>query len=262
MEQRPITDRIHDLGELPIPPEVRAQHLHRIADAGAGAADGRRFGRLAVAAAVVVGFFAGSTGLAVAGALPDQAQDVAHDVLAVVQVDVPHGTHGPCVSAIAHDKSLTQDAKKAAKADCPKGGPASTDAGPNDDPGDTPGRSGSAPGQVGTAGGNADPCHGKPPWAGRKDLTPDARAAMKTERAATCGTDAAETDEVDGAEDRGHRRRDRGHRPRGRPSPRADQSRRRTPMPSSRRARHSACTSNGMRRYAPRCPCRRRRQRT
>ncbi len=148
----------------------------------------KRFGRLAVAAAAVVGFLAGSTGLAMAGVLPDPAQDVAHHVLALVRVDVPEGTRGACVSAAARDKTLSKAAKQAAKDACPKGGP--PDGAGTPDAGT--GRPDTAPGPAGAS----DPCHGKPPWAGRNDLTPEQRDAMKADRAATCGTDDTETDDT------------------------------------------------------------------
>ena len=177
MDERDVTERLRALGRRPVPTETRAHHLQQLA--GTPARRPKRFGRVAVAAAAMIGFLAGSTGLAVAGALPDTAQDVAHDVLAVVRVDVPEGTRGACVSAAARDKTLDKAAKKAAKDACPKGGPPDG-VGPDD----APGAPDATPGTPG------DQCHGKPPWAGRNDLTPEQRDAMKAERAATCGTEA------------------------------------------------------------------------
>lgn len=174
-----LTDRLHALGDEPVPDAVRAQHLQRIASTPV---DTRRgFGRTWVAAAAIVGFLAGSTGLAAAGALPDSAQDVAHDVLAVVQVDVPEGKRGPCVSAIAKS-ALPKAEKKAAKDACPKGG----NGGDDIDDDDAPGKSGDASNKDKHAN---DPCKGKPPWAGKNSLTPQEKDAMKAERAATCGKD-------------------------------------------------------------------------
>ena len=49
----------------------------------------RRINRTAVAGATIVGFIAGSFGLATAGALPDTAQDAARSVLSTVGVSVP-----------------------------------------------------------------------------------------------------------------------------------------------------------------------------
>lgn len=178
MDHHDLTDRLRDLGEHPVPGHVRDQHLHRMR-ATSPSVPQRRFGRLAVAAAAVVGFVAGSTGLAVAGALPDPAQDVAHDVLATISVDVPEGTRGACVSAAAKDETLDPAQKKAAKDACPKGGrPA--DAGPPDGAG----RSGQAPGHGPKVDKHAeDPCRGRPPWAGGR-LTPEERAQRQADHAA------------------------------------------------------------------------------
>ena len=184
-DERPgLTDRLRDLGSHPVPAATESDHLSRMAATPAEPA--RRFGRGAIAAAAIVGFLAGSTGLAAAGALPDPAQDVAHDVLAVVQVDVPkgkEGKRGPCVSEVAKRSDLSDAEKKAAKDACPKGGAQKDDA---EDGDGAPGRSGSAPGQVKHA---DDPCRGNPPWAGNKDLTPEQKQALKDERAAVCGPD-------------------------------------------------------------------------
>ena len=190
-----VEDRLGRLGRHPVDPDVRAAHLRR-AGAVAAAPARRRFGPLAVGAAAVVGFLAGSAGLAAAGALPDPAQNVAHDVLGVVQVDVPQGDNrGACISEAAKIKD--KDAKRAAKDACPKGNDTdddTDDSGPDDAPGrsgdapgrsgdapgrsgDAPGRSGDAPGRSGDAPGRSgdapgqvkhadDPCRGKPPWAG------------------------------------------------------------------------------------------------
>src|SRR5688572_254473 len=85
--------RLGALGREPVDPDTALRH--RSAMAAVDAAPARsRFGWRAVAAAAVVGFLAGSTGLAAAGTLPDPAQDLAHDVLARVGVDVPRSTEG------------------------------------------------------------------------------------------------------------------------------------------------------------------------
>lgn len=189
MDENELTDRIRAMGDEPVPDATRDAHLRRIA--ATPVQPGRRFGRGWVAAAAIVGFLAGSTGLAAAGALPDPAQDVAHDVLAAVQVDVPDGTRGSCVSKIAKS-DLPKEDKKAAKDGCPKGGRGS---GEGDD--EAPGKSGSAPGQTRHA---DDPCRGKPPWAGRNDLTKAEKDELKAERAAACGRDLddeAEDEEID-----------------------------------------------------------------
>src|SRR5262245_47284418 len=108
-----IQERVRALGQQPIAPATRAMHRKRIASATVPREPRRRgFVWAGIAAAAVTGFLAGSTGLAMADALPDQAQDVAHDVLGVVQVDVPagkEGNRGQCVSEAAKIKD--KDAK-------------------------------------------------------------------------------------------------------------------------------------------------------
>lgn len=205
-------ERLAALGRQPIDPDVRAAHLRR-ADAASPEPTRRRFGPAAIAAAAVVGFFVGSAGLATAGALPDPAQNVAHDVLGVVKVEVPEGgNRGACVSEAA--KLDDQEAKQAAKDACPKGGDDTDDV--DDDPdgddtdtdqapgrsgeapgqsgeapgksGEAPGRSGEAPGRSGEAPGRSgeapgqvkhadDPCAGKPAWAG--PMSKDERDALR-----------------------------------------------------------------------------------
>jgi hypothetical protein len=198
MDENEITQRLRDAGDPPIPGEVRASHLSQMHAATPTVERRKRFGRLAVAAAAFVGFAVGSTGFALAGALPDPAQQVAHDVLAVVQVNVedPRHNRGQCVSEIARDKTLTGAAKAAAKAACKT---------------ITPGRSGqgSPPEGVGegraegagkAAGGpntDDDPCTGRPPWAGKEgaSFTADQKATFNQE----CGRgqDEAEEPEVE-----------------------------------------------------------------
>ena len=200
MDEHELTDRMQAFGEADVPADTRAEHLRRIAATPITSA--RRFSRAWVAAAAIVGFFAGSTGLAAAGALPDPAQDVAHDVLSVVQVDVPEGKRGPCVSAIAKS-DLPKAEKKAAKDACPKGGDGAIDENESSEGenGNGKGRSNEAPGQTKHV---DDPCKGKPAWAGKNDLTVEEKDALKAERATTCGSDLDDGDEDDaGDEDAG-----------------------------------------------------------
>ena len=182
-----------------MPDQVRAQHLSRMETAGpASPVREKRFGRLAVAAAAIVGFFAGSTGLAMAGALPGPAQGVAHDVLSVVQVDVPDHpeNHGACVSQAAHANQDDPVAKKAAIDACKTKSPPGKSADAPGRSGATPGRSGDAPGRSGTAGVKADdPCKGKPPWAGNKTMDAATRTSLQEQRAACVDDDGAEADE-------------------------------------------------------------------
>jgi hypothetical protein len=151
-----LTLRLRDVGRRPIDPSVRQEHWRRIAaEERSAVAQPRRFVRFVpAAAAAVIGLLAGSTGLAFAGALPDPAQDVVHDVLEPFNVKVPEGKRGPCVSQAA--KLDDKQAKQAAKDACPKGGngarddESSGDEATTTDMGSTettrPGRSGEAPG--------------------------------------------------------------------------------------------------------------------
>jgi hypothetical protein len=158
--------RLRAFGEEPIDAQTRAVHQRLMAAAaGSGEREHRRgLVWAGIAGAAVVGFLAGSTGLAMADALPDPAQEVAHDVLGAVQVDVPEGKEGkrgPCVSEAAKIKD--KDAKKAAMDACPKGGP--------DNGGDDDGDQGQGPPP------SDDPCRGRPPWAG--PMSKEQREAAK-----------------------------------------------------------------------------------
>ncbi len=82
-----LEERLRELGRTPIDGPTRSRTL----TAMASVEPRRRWSRGAVAAAAVAGFFAGSLGLASAGALPAPAQDAAHNVLSHVGVDVPPG---------------------------------------------------------------------------------------------------------------------------------------------------------------------------
>jgi hypothetical protein len=181
-----IRARLRAMGAEPIDDQTRATHMRRMA-AGGSLAEPRRRGFVwaGIAAAAVVGFLAGSTGLAMADALPDPAQEVAHDVLRVVQVDVPQGKEGkrgPCMSQAAKIKD--KDAKKAAKDACPKGG--------GDESGDETGDGAGTPEQGPPSA--SDPCHGRPPWAG--PMSKEQRDAAKASASrANCPKDAEDADE-------------------------------------------------------------------
>jgi hypothetical protein len=203
-----------------VDPATRAAHLRR-ARAVEPVPRRRRIGVVAVAAAAVVGFLAGSAGFAAAGSLPDPAQDVAHDVFGVIEVDVPqgNGNRGSCVSAAAKIKD--KDAKQAAKDACPKGGidddtdETDSEETDTDSPGrsgdapgqsgDSPGRSGDAPGQAGDSPGRSsdapgqtkhagDPCRGKPAWAG--PMSKAEREALKEQHGREACVDAEDPDET------------------------------------------------------------------
>lgn len=208
MDENEITQRLRQAGEQPVPGGVRADHLSRMHAAAPVVQREKRFGRLAVAAAAFVGFAVGSTGFAMAGALPAPAQGMAHDVLSVVQVDVPDrpDNRGRCVSAAARANRQDEVAKQAAKDACPKGKPAHAGQG-------KPGPAGKGkPAHAGAPGGpngrpdEGDPCKGPPPWAGKgaKDMTPEDRRARQQERAAACGrsVDDDQADEQADVEER------------------------------------------------------------
>lgn len=191
MDENEITQRLRDAGGEPVPGEVRASHLRRMHAAVPVAERSKRFGRLAVAAAAFVGFAVGSTGFALAGALPDPAQRVAHDVLSVVQVSVedPKENHGRCVSEAmkAMDPAASEEARKAAKdAACPKvkGKPEGVGNG-------KPAHAGTPGGPKGTRPEWGE-CQGPPAWAGRK--TAGEKQAAKAQRAA-CREADGEADE-------------------------------------------------------------------
>lgn len=177
--------RLDDLGSQPVDDEVARAHLTAMAAVDAPSPRSR-FGWRAVAAAALVGFLAGSTGLAAAGTLPDPAQDVAHDVLARVGIDVPRSTegcpegqtfrnHGEYVSAV---EAAGGDVEAAAHSDC--GMPLRGGGGGNGN-----GIGGGGTPRPDTDG---DPCTGPPPWAGAH-LDREARRLLQEQRRLQCGDD-------------------------------------------------------------------------
>jgi hypothetical protein len=190
-----LEQRLRQLGDAPIDPQISRAHHAAMAEAAIHRAS-PRFGWKAVAAAAIAGFLAGSTGLAAAGALPDPAQDVAHDVLDVVGIGVPRSTegcpdgksyrnHGEYVSAV---EAAGGDVEAASHSSCGKpthGNGKAKGAGKED----------SAP----RADTDGDPCTGPPPWAGAH-LTPEERDAAKAERVAACGADD-DPEETEATED-------------------------------------------------------------
>lgn len=158
-----------------------------------------RFGWRAVAAAGVVGFLAGGTGLAAAGTLPDPAQDVAHDVLGAVGVNVPRSTDG-CPEGrayrnhgeyVAEVEAAGGDAGAAARSDCGK---------PTKGRGNGNGNGNGRPAGQPRADADGDPCTGPPPWAGAR-LPAAEKERLQAERLAACGPDDADEPEVAPAED-------------------------------------------------------------
>jgi hypothetical protein len=193
-----LAERLQRLGTAPLDPVRSSADLAAMARVGASPRrpsimrSGPR-----VAAAFLAGLLLGGTGLAAADALPDPAQHVAHTVLARVGVEVPNPEryHGPeCGPEVKRNHgAYVRDDHALAQTDCGK----PVGAG-GDDKGEADDGDGGAPGK-----GQADkgPCHGKPPWAGNKTMTPEEVAAAKAERAAQCGTDDDDAqDEVDEAD--------------------------------------------------------------
>lgn len=195
MDDDDLETRLRDLGKVPVEPAVRDRHLAAMAAARPDAltpAGARRwrFGWRAVAAAGVVGFLAGSTGLAAAGTLPDPAQDVAHDVLGAVGINVPRSTEG-CPDDgvyrnhgefVAEVEAAGGDVEAAARSAC--GMPVRSGGGPA-------GRGGGQPAGVPRTDADGDPCTGPPPWAGAH-LPAAERDALQEQRRAQCGEDVAD----------------------------------------------------------------------
>ena len=202
MNDDEIRARLRAFGEQPIDEQTRAAHMRRMSVSGQRDDPRRRgYAWAGIAAAAVVGFLAGSTGLAMADALPDPAQEVAHDVLNVVQVDVPEGKEGkrgPCVAQAAKIKD--KDEKQAAKDACPKGGEGTGNEGQGGGPPATPGQGqGQGQGQGEGQGPPAvdDPCRGRPPWAGPMSKEQRAAAKASASRANCPKDDDEEAEEAD-----------------------------------------------------------------
>ena len=168
-----LTNRLHDLGQQPVDPAVAARHLSAMSQLPA-----RRMltQRLRIVGAFAVGLLVGTTGLATAGALPDGVQEVAHDTLGKVGLDVPRGDRyqgAECGGEVKNHGQYVRSQPKenraeAAASRCGKPVQAGTD---ND-----------------KADGNG--C-GKPPWAGRGKPTQAEKDARKT----ACVPDAGDADQ-------------------------------------------------------------------
>ena len=184
-----LIERLQRLGRRPVDPAL--QHAHLAAMAPAGRSPMRA--KLRVAGAFLAGLIVGGSGLAVAGALPDSAQNVAHTVFEQVGVQVPqperyHNAEecGPEVKA--NHGQYVRDDKSLAGSDCGK----PTHAG-GKDAGKTPGADTGGAGGPATKG-ERGPCQGPPPWAGQA-MSPEDKAAAQAEREARCGADDGDEDE-------------------------------------------------------------------
>jgi hypothetical protein len=87
-----LEERLRAYGDHPVESALQSQHLTAMATTAAPVRRSSVAHKLRVAGALMGGFFLGSTGLAFAGALPDQAQDIAQEALARVGVEVEGGT--------------------------------------------------------------------------------------------------------------------------------------------------------------------------
>lgn len=191
-----LIDRLRDLGRERVDPSVQSAHL----SAMASVRPARLRSKLRVAGAFLAGLLVGGSGLAVAGALPDAAQNAAHNVFEQVGVQVPQPEryHDDAVCGPEVQKNhggYVRNDKALAQTDCGKPIGAGTEA----DEG--AGEGGKGPGGKGAGGKGPEsaergPCEGPPPWAGNKSMTAEAKAAAQQARAAECGTD----DSVDDAE--------------------------------------------------------------
>lgn len=178
--------RLRRLGTAPIEPRRQAADLLAMADVATSPRSRTRGflgSKVRLAAAFLAGLLLGSTGLAAADALPDPAQHVAHNVLARVGVDVPNPEryHGPeCGAEVQKNHGgYVRDDHALASSDCGK-----------------PVRAGDG-GQGNGDGSTEGPCQGRPPWAGNKDMTDAEVEAAKAERAALCGDDDVDAEELD-----------------------------------------------------------------
>lgn len=93
MDEHEVVDRLRRFGDQPVDPALSRQVLTSIRTSISSDQHSvqRRRTRRRIAAAAVAGFFAGSLGLASAGALPASLQDTAHSALDRIGVHVPPG---------------------------------------------------------------------------------------------------------------------------------------------------------------------------
>jgi hypothetical protein len=211
-----LIDRLRDLGRQRVEPSVQSAHL----TAMASARPARSRSKLRVAGAFLAGLIVGGSGLAVAGALPDAAQNAAHDAFEQVGVQVPqperHHDDAVCGPEVQKNHGgYVRNDKALARTDCGKPIGAGTDA---DEGADDSGEGGKGAGGKGAGGkgaggkgaggkgpGSAEggQCEGPPPWAGNKSMTAEAKVAAQRAWAAECGTDGSVDDAETEASQRG-----------------------------------------------------------
>jgi hypothetical protein len=177
-----LIQRLQRLGRQPVDPARQEAHLAAMAPVGRSPMRAK----VRVAGAFLAGLLVGGSGLAVAGALPDSAQNVAHTMFEQVGVQVPQPEryHDPeeCGAEVkANHGEYVRDDKSLARTDCGK----PTQAG-GKDAGATPRSGQGGPGGP-AAKGERGPCQGPPPWAGNATMSPEDKAAAQAEREARCG---------------------------------------------------------------------------
>ena len=183
-EHEDLQARLRATGAHPVDPTIAADHLARMADVRP------RSGirpQLAIAGAFLAGLLIGGSGLAVAGALPDPVQHVAHQAFDPLGVDVPDPEryHGPeCGGEVKKNHgAYVRDDHDLAKSQCGK-----------------PVKAGKPDADGTDADGEKGPCQGPPPWAGKGNggMTAAEKAAAQAAREEACGDeDADEADETD-----------------------------------------------------------------
>lgn len=184
-EHEDLIQRLRDAGRRPIDPTVRSTHL-----ASLECRPTLLRSKLRVAGAFLAGLLVGGSGLAAAGALPDPAQNVAHNVFEKVGVQVPqperhHGEECGAERKRNHGQYVRVD-KALAQTECGK--PLATAGGDAEDDGERDAEK--ARGKQGPKkAGESGPCAGPPPWASDKSMTAEQKAAAQADREATCGPD-------------------------------------------------------------------------
>jgi hypothetical protein len=152
----PVVSRLRSVGRQPLDHAVEQRVLAR---ARRSRPSWWQSTKVKVAAGIAGGFMIGSVSLASAGALPDQAQSVAHSALGAIGVHVPPGKdryNGPeCGDVANHGEYVDAHPDDPAAGRSPCGKPMRSvnhQKGTGTDPAGTPGNSGG---------------HGRPPWAGQ-----------------------------------------------------------------------------------------------
>lgn len=203
-----LTERLQAYGAHPVDPPVASRHLTAIASVRP-VRKARQ--RLAVAGALVAGTLIGSTGLAVAGALPKGAQDAASAALAKVNVEVPKGTERYDGAECAGDtparnrgQYLKQErAKGAAALAAAKASRCGMPIGSGDDDAATDDEDGTKPEKNKAEKNKADKNKAEENEAGENEADKNTANKPDKGKADKAAEEAPEAPEVDGADDAG-----------------------------------------------------------